>query len=71
MTEKLETVLEKIPTIPNPINSSLMQEFYQFISVVFVAPPRPPLLAASKIWCIIAQTASVSHIYFLLLQIRV
>ena len=31
MTEKLETVLEKISTISNPINSSLIQEFYQFM----------------------------------------
>ena len=32
MTEKLETVLEKISTIPNPVNSSLIQEFYQFMT---------------------------------------
>jgi integrase/recombinase XerD len=32
MTEKLETVLEKISTIPNPVNSSLIEEFYQFIT---------------------------------------
>ncbi len=31
MTEKLETVLEKISTISNPVNSSLTQEFYQFM----------------------------------------
>jgi hypothetical protein len=31
MTEKLETVLEKISTIPNPVDSSLIQEFYQFM----------------------------------------
>jgi hypothetical protein len=31
MTEKLETVLEKVSTISNPINSSLIQEFYQFM----------------------------------------
>jgi integrase/recombinase XerD len=30
MTERLDTVLEKISTIPNPVNSSLIQEFYQF-----------------------------------------
>jgi hypothetical protein len=32
MTEKLETVLEKISTISNPVNSSLIQEFYQFMT---------------------------------------
>jgi hypothetical protein len=32
MTERLETALEKISTIPNPINSSLIQEFYQFMT---------------------------------------
>jgi hypothetical protein len=32
MTEKLEPVLEKILTIPNPVNSSLIQEFYQFMT---------------------------------------
>jgi hypothetical protein len=32
MTEKLETVLEKISTISNPVNSSLIQEFYQFMA---------------------------------------
>jgi hypothetical protein len=32
MTEKLETVLEKVSTIPNPVNSSLIQEFYQFMA---------------------------------------
>jgi hypothetical protein len=31
MTEKLETVLEKISIIPNPVSSSLIQEFYQFM----------------------------------------
>lgn len=31
MTDRLETVLEKISTVPNPVNSSLMQEFYQFM----------------------------------------
>jgi hypothetical protein len=31
MTEKLETVLEKVCAIPNPVNSSLIQEFYQFM----------------------------------------
>jgi hypothetical protein len=31
MTEKLKTVLEKILTIPNAVNSSLIQEFYQFM----------------------------------------
>jgi hypothetical protein len=32
MTEKLETVLEKISTIPNHVNSSLIEEFYQFMT---------------------------------------
>src|ERR671919_2842908 len=32
MTEKLKTVLEKILTIPNSVNSSLIQEFYQFMT---------------------------------------
>jgi integrase/recombinase XerD len=32
MTEKLETVLEKISTISNPVNSSLIQEFHQFMA---------------------------------------
>ena len=32
MTEKLETVMEKISTISNPVNSSLLQEFYQFMA---------------------------------------
>lgn len=32
MTEKLETVLERISAIPNPVNSSLIQEFYQFMA---------------------------------------
>ena len=31
MTEKIETVLDKVSTIPNPVNSSLIQEFYQFM----------------------------------------
>ena len=31
MTERLMTVLDKISTVPNPVNSSLMQEFYQFM----------------------------------------
>jgi hypothetical protein len=31
MTEKLETVLGKVSTVPNPANSSLIQEFYQFM----------------------------------------
>jgi hypothetical protein len=31
MTEKLEIVLNKISTISNPVNSSLTQEFYQFM----------------------------------------
>jgi integrase/recombinase XerD len=31
LTERLETVLERISTVPNPINSSLIQEFYQFM----------------------------------------
>jgi hypothetical protein len=29
MTERLETVLDKISIISNPVNSSLIQEFYQ------------------------------------------
>jgi hypothetical protein len=32
MTEKLETVLDKISTVPNPVNSSLIQEFYRFMA---------------------------------------
>jgi hypothetical protein len=31
MTEKLKTVLEKISTITNRTNSSLIQEFYQYM----------------------------------------
>ena len=31
MTETLETVLEKISTVPNLIDSSVVQEFYQFM----------------------------------------
>ena len=32
MTEKLETGLDKVSTIPNRMNSSLIQEFNQFIA---------------------------------------
>jgi hypothetical protein len=32
MTERLETGLGKISTISNPIKSSLIQEFYQFMA---------------------------------------
>ena len=32
MTERVETVLEKISTVPNLIDSSLIQEFYQFMT---------------------------------------
>jgi hypothetical protein len=32
MTERLDMVLEKFSTIPNPVNSSLIQEFYQFMT---------------------------------------
>jgi hypothetical protein len=32
MTEKLGTVLDKVSTLPNPVNSSLIQEFYQFMT---------------------------------------
>jgi hypothetical protein len=31
MTERLETLLDKVSTISNPINSSLILEFYQFM----------------------------------------
>lgn len=31
MTEKLETIIGKVFAIPNAANSSLIQEFYQFI----------------------------------------
>jgi hypothetical protein len=31
MTGKLDTVLKKISTIPNPANSSLIEEFNQFM----------------------------------------
>jgi hypothetical protein len=31
MTAKLETVLDKVSWIANPVNSSLIQEFYQYI----------------------------------------
>ena len=31
MTDGLESVREKISTVPNPVNSSLMQQFYQFM----------------------------------------
>ena len=30
MTEKLEIILGKVSTVPNPVNSSLRQEFYLF-----------------------------------------
>jgi hypothetical protein len=36
MTERLETVLGKVLTISNPVNSSLIQEFYQFMAVLHV-----------------------------------
>jgi hypothetical protein len=32
MTERLETVLEKISTVPNLIDSSVVQEFYKFMT---------------------------------------
>jgi hypothetical protein len=32
MTEKLETVLDKLYNIPNSVNSSLIREFYQFMA---------------------------------------
>ncbi len=32
MTEKLDAVLEKISTIADPANSSLIREFYQFMT---------------------------------------
>lgn len=32
MTEKLETILHKASSIANPVNSSLIQEFYQFMA---------------------------------------
>jgi integrase/recombinase XerD len=32
MTEKLETVLDKASSIANPVNSSLIQEFYQYMA---------------------------------------
>jgi hypothetical protein len=32
MTEKLETVLDKVFAIPNPINSSLIKESHQFMA---------------------------------------
>ncbi len=32
MTEKLETVLGKISTLQNPVDSSLIHEFYQFMT---------------------------------------
>jgi hypothetical protein len=31
MTEKLEAVLDKVSSIANPVNSSLIQEFYQYM----------------------------------------
>jgi hypothetical protein len=31
MTEKLETVLDKVSSIANPVNSSLIQDFYQYM----------------------------------------
>ena len=31
MTERLETVLDKASSIANPVNSSLIQEFYQYV----------------------------------------
>ena len=31
LTKKLETVFEKVSAISNPVNSLLVQEFYQFI----------------------------------------
>ena len=31
MTEKLETVLDKVSSIANPVNSLLLQEFYQYM----------------------------------------
>ncbi|MDQ3969363.1 MAG: hypothetical protein M3275_13330 [Thermoproteota archaeon] len=31
MTEKLETVLDKASSIANPVNSSSIQEFYQYM----------------------------------------
>ncbi|HEX5976773.1 MAG TPA: hypothetical protein VFY68_05825 [Nitrososphaeraceae archaeon] len=31
MTGKLETVLDKVSSIANPVNSSLAQEFYQYM----------------------------------------
>ena len=31
MTEKLETVLDKVSSIANPVNSLLIQEFYQYM----------------------------------------
>jgi hypothetical protein len=32
MTEKLETVLEKVSSIANPVNSLLILEFYKFMT---------------------------------------
>lgn len=32
MTENLETVLDKVSAIANPVNSSLIQEFYQYMA---------------------------------------
>jgi hypothetical protein len=31
MTEKLETVLDKVSSIANPVNNSWIQEFYQYM----------------------------------------
>ena len=31
MTEKLETALDKVSTIPNSVNSSVILEFYQYM----------------------------------------
>jgi hypothetical protein len=31
MIEKLETILDKVSSIPNLVNSSLIQEFYQYM----------------------------------------
>ncbi len=36
MTEKLETVLDKISTVSNLINSLLIPEFYHFMVVVAI-----------------------------------
>jgi len=31
MTERLETILEKVSAVPSPINEKLIEEFYQFM----------------------------------------